>query len=87
MGRIEQVLVTGATGYAGGRLVARLLEADCRARCLVRDPQLDGRTLLVQTAFFAPKGLGGFLYWYLLLPFHRLIFAGMICRLAQLAET
>ena len=33
-----QVLVTGATGYIGGRLVPRLLEAGHRVRCLVRDP-------------------------------------------------
>ena len=32
------VLVTGATGYIGGRLVPRLLQAGYRVRCLVRDP-------------------------------------------------
>ncbi len=32
------VLVTGATGYVGGRLVPRLLDAGYRVRCLVRDP-------------------------------------------------
>jgi uncharacterized protein YbjT (DUF2867 family) len=32
------VLVTGATGYIGGRLVPRLLELGYRIRCLVRDP-------------------------------------------------
>ena len=32
------VLVTGATGYIGGRLLPRLLEAGHRVRCLVRDP-------------------------------------------------
>jgi uncharacterized protein YbjT (DUF2867 family) len=32
------ILVTGATGYVGGRLVPRLLEAGYRVRCLVRDP-------------------------------------------------
>jgi uncharacterized protein YbjT (DUF2867 family) len=38
------VLVTGATGYIGGRLVPRLLEAGFRVRCLVRDPaRLQGR--------------------------------------------
>lgn len=38
------VLVTGATGYIGGRLIPRLLEMDCRVRCLVRDPaRLQGR--------------------------------------------
>ncbi|NNJ47969.1 MAG: SDR family oxidoreductase [Acidimicrobiia bacterium] len=31
-------LVTGATGYVGGRLVPRLLEAGHRVRCLTRDP-------------------------------------------------
>ena len=40
---------------------------------------------LVQTAFFAPKGLFGLAYWYLLYPIHRLIFAGMIRNLAQRA--
>ena len=32
----QLVLVTGATGYIGGRLVPRLLEAGHRVRCLVR---------------------------------------------------
>jgi len=33
------VLVTGATGYVGGRLVPRLLDAGYRVRCLVRSPR------------------------------------------------
>jgi uncharacterized protein YbjT (DUF2867 family) len=33
-----------------------------------------GVTTLTQTAFFAPCGLSGFLYWYLLQPFHILSF-------------
>jgi uncharacterized protein YbjT (DUF2867 family) len=38
------ILVTGATGYVGGRLVPRLLDAGYRVRCLVRDPnRLQGR--------------------------------------------
>jgi uncharacterized protein YbjT (DUF2867 family) len=49
-------------------------------------PQSDGRTLLVQTAFFAPKGLLGFLYWYGLLPAHRLIFTGLLRSVARLAQ-
>jgi uncharacterized protein YbjT (DUF2867 family) len=37
------ILVTGATGYIGGRLVPRLLELGYRVRCLVRDPaRLEG---------------------------------------------
>ena len=41
------ILVTGATGYVGGRLVPRLLEAGYRVRVLVRDPaRLQGRAWL-----------------------------------------
>ncbi len=40
----QLILVTGATGYVGGRLVPRLLEAGYQVRCLVRDPaRLQGR--------------------------------------------
>ena len=43
------ILVTGATGYVGGRLVPRLLAAGYRVRCLVRDPaRLQGRVWLNQ---------------------------------------
>lgn len=42
--------------------------------------------LLIQTAFFAPKGLLGLLYWYLLYPIHSLIFAGMIRKVAERAQ-
>jgi uncharacterized protein YbjT (DUF2867 family) len=43
----QLILVTGATGYIGGRLVPKLLEAGYRVRCLVRDPsRLQGRAWL-----------------------------------------
>ena len=32
------ILVTGASGYIGGRLVPRLLAAGYRVRCLARSP-------------------------------------------------
>lgn len=35
---VETLAVTGATGYIGGRLVPRLVEAGYRVRCLVRSP-------------------------------------------------
>ena len=37
----------------------------------------DHQTTLYQTAFFAPRGLAGIAYWYLLYPIHKLIFKGM----------
>ena len=37
-GTMAVVLVTGATGYIGGRLVPELLAAGHRVRCLVRNP-------------------------------------------------
>jgi hypothetical protein len=49
-------------------------------------PRDKGKTLLIQTAIFAPKGLSGFLYWYLLYPAHFLIFKRMAERIAKAAE-
>jgi hypothetical protein len=46
----------------------------------------DGRTRLTQTAFFEPRGLFGLLYWYLVFPFHALIFSRMASRIVLLAE-
>jgi uncharacterized protein YbjT (DUF2867 family) len=42
------------------------------------DPSGVDRSILVQSAYFAPKGLFGLIYWYLLYPIHSLIFSGMI---------
>ena len=43
------ILVTGATGYVGGRLVPRLIDAGYRVRVLVRDPaRLYGRPWIDQ---------------------------------------
>lgn len=39
MSKTPIALVTGATGYIGGRLVPRLLNAGYRVRCLARDPR------------------------------------------------
>jgi hypothetical protein len=41
-----------------------------------------GGTQLTQTAAFAPRGLVGAMYWYVLYPFHRLIFTDMINAIA-----
>jgi uncharacterized protein YbjT (DUF2867 family) len=40
----QTILVTGATGYIGGRLIPHLLQKGWKVRCLVRDPtRLEGR--------------------------------------------
>ena len=44
-----------------------------------------GGSLLVQTAFFEPKGLPGLVYWYGLYPIHGLIFRGTVRVLAERA--
>jgi uncharacterized protein YbjT (DUF2867 family) len=47
-------------------------------------PADDGRrTDLVQTAYFAPRGLFGLLYWYGIYPLHAAIFSRMVKNLAQ----
>ena len=49
-------------------------------------PQADGQTTLIQTAFFAPKGLWGLCYWYALYPIHGLIFSSLIQQVKRRAE-
>jgi uncharacterized protein YndB with AHSA1/START domain len=49
-------------------------------------PQVDGKTLLVVTAYFAPRGVGGILYWYSMFPVHKFIFDGLTCQLAARAR-
>jgi hypothetical protein len=47
---------------------------------------IDGKTQIIQTALFAPKGLFGFLYWYCSYPFHFFIFEQMVKKIAIGAE-
>jgi uncharacterized protein YbjT (DUF2867 family) len=44
------------------------------------------KTVLFQTVFFCPRGLPGFLYWYLLYPFHWIRFRGLIRNIAKQSE-
>ncbi len=45
-----------------------------------------GGALLVQTAYFAPRGLLGLLYWYVLYPIHAAIFANLVRKVAERAR-
>ena len=45
--------------------------------------KIDNDKILTQTATFRPLGLLGRLYWYAVLPFHGLIFKGMINKIAE----
>ncbi len=74
------------------------IDQDCRLR-LVAEMRLPGRawlefevapqgdmSLIRQTATFDAVGLVGLLYWYGLYPIHRIIFVGMLRRIARAAE-
>lgn len=41
---------------------------------------------LTQTARFLPRGLGGLLYWFSVLPFHGIVFRGMLGGIRKAAE-
>ena len=41
---------------------------------------------LIQTVFFAPKGLFGFIYWYALYPIHSLLLTGTISKIVRSSE-
>tara|TARA_A100001037_G_scaffold303684_1_gene338331 strand:+ start:901 stop:2409 length:1509 start_codon:yes stop_codon:yes gene_type:complete len=47
----------------------------------------EGRgSIIRQTVEFDPKGISGLLYWYALLPIHRMIFKRMLKKIAEEAE-
>lgn len=49
-------------------------------------PGESDRCLLIQTARFKPFGLLGILYWYAVMPFHGVVFRGMLNGIARSAE-
>lgn len=49
-------------------------------------PSDKDKTKLVQTAYFAPKGLFGLLYWYALYPLHGWIFSSLVQKVADEAQ-
>jgi hypothetical protein len=49
-------------------------------------PRDKDSSTLVQTFNYVPKGLPGFLYWYLLLPLHNVVLSGLAKRIKSAAE-
>ncbi|CAB4879181.1 unannotated protein [freshwater metagenome] len=47
---------------------------------------VDGKTRVVQVAIFAPRGLGGQLYWYSVLPLHVFLFPTMLRNIVKSAR-
>jgi len=54
---------------------------------LTVDDSGDGGSRYRQRAVFFPRGLGGRLYWLAILPFHGVIFSGMVNRIVAAAES
>ena len=78
--RVERVVPGRLIRLRAEMLVPGLAWLEFEAR-----PEADGKTLLLQTAIYEPKGLIGFLYWYALYPMHGFIFSGLIRKVAQQA--
>jgi uncharacterized protein YbjT (DUF2867 family) len=78
--RVEQVLP--------GRMLRLRAEMKVPGRAWLQfeaRPTGEGSSELVQTAYFAPKGLFGLLYWYVLYPMHALIFSGLARKVCEAA--
>lgn len=48
--------------------------------------KLDNNNILTQTATFRPLGLSGRIYWYVVFPFHGIIFRGLIKKLTKVEK-
>jgi hypothetical protein len=50
------------------------------------DEKNPGETTLFLNARFLPRGISGLAYWYAVLPFHNLVFRGMLLGIAKRLE-
>jgi hypothetical protein len=70
--------------YEPGRRLRLLAEMRVPGRAWLEfraEPEGEA-TVVRQSAYFEPSGLGGLLYWYLLWPIHEVMFRGMLRRIA-----
>ncbi len=51
------------------------------------EPLSAAKSRLVQTAFFEPRGVWGYIYWYGIMPFHGIVFGRMIEQVVRAAES
>ncbi len=68
-------------GYERDRRLALRAEMRLPGEALLEfriESPAPGQCVLSQTALFQPRGLLGLAYWYAVLPFHRLVFPGML---------
>lgn len=68
-------------GYERNRRLALRAEMRLPGEALLEfriEPQDAGHCILRQIALFRPRGLFGLLYWYLVVPFHNVVFSGML---------
>ncbi len=49
--------------------------------------ELGSKTLIRITAYFEPKGVFGYIYWYMLYPIHTFVFKGLIREIKKRAES
>jgi uncharacterized protein YbjT (DUF2867 family) len=49
-------------------------------------PMSPTKCLVMQTAFFEPKGIPGLMYWYLLYPIHSFIFSALLRKIVERAQ-
>jgi hypothetical protein len=69
------------TGFERNRLLSLRAEMRVPGEALLEfriEPGQAGSCTLRQTALFQPRGLFGLLYWYAVLPFHHVVFRGML---------
>jgi uncharacterized protein YbjT (DUF2867 family) len=74
--------------YEPGRFLRLRAEMKVPGRAWLQfeaNPKGSNACTLVQTAFFEPRGLWGYLYWYAVAPFHASIFGSMAKRIIDAA--
>jgi uncharacterized protein YbjT (DUF2867 family) len=84
----EQVIVFVKDQVAGKKWIEwRVAQTPAPNRDLLsKSCSVANLTYLSQTVFFSPRGLPGFLYWYLLYPFHIIQYRGLIRTIAKQSE-